>query len=42
MKNNASYQNTNYATRARNIDYKNPAINEPSLIDELISLTDST
>ena len=29
-----------FCTKARNIDCKNPAINEPSLIDELIKLID--
>ena len=29
-----------FCTKARNIDCKNPAINEPSLIDELIKLMD--
>jgi len=29
-----------FCTKARNIDCKNPAINEPSLIDELIELMD--
>jgi len=29
-----------FCTKARNIDCKNPAINEPSLIDELVGLMD--
>jgi hypothetical protein len=34
------YTGCPYGTKARNIDCKNPAINEPNLIDELVKLID--